>query len=135
VPMPPQLAHWAHAADIAPMPEGLAISIRQLLGRGTELSPRSWRGLVVDLADRPLSYVAPPPPRGTPPEQFLAAVAAERRERDRGRLHREAELRHRLGQHRTRTKICAVPSPRHSSADTSSSRARAGIERHISEAI
>jgi hypothetical protein len=56
---------------------------------------------VVDLADRTLSYVAPPPPRGTPPEQFLAAVAAERRERDRGRLHKEAELRHRLAQRRT----------------------------------
>ena len=100
-PMPPQLAHWAHAADIAPLPEGLAISIRQLLGRGADLSPDAWRSLVVDLADRTLAYVAPAPPLGTPPEQFLAAVAAERRERDRVRLHTEADLRHRLAQRRT----------------------------------
>ena len=100
VPMPPQLARWAHSADIAPLPEALAISIRQLLGRGTDLSPEAWRSLVLDLADRAMTYVAPPPPRGTPPEQFLAAVAAERRERDRGRLQREADLRQRLAQRR-----------------------------------
>ncbi len=100
VTMPPHLAHWAHAADIAPLPQGLAISIRQLLGRGTDLSPDAWRSLVVRLADETMSYVAPPPPPGTSPEHFLAAVAAERRERDRGRLHREAELRHRLAQRR-----------------------------------
>ena len=35
------------SADIAPLPEGLAISIRQLLGRGPDLSPDAWRSLVV----------------------------------------------------------------------------------------
>jgi uncharacterized RDD family membrane protein YckC len=101
VPMPPHLAQWAHAADIAPLPEGLAISIRQFLGRGADLSPDAWRSLVVRLADSTMRYVAPPPPPGTSPEQFLAAVAAERRERDRGRLYRESELRHRLARRRT----------------------------------
>jgi len=51
---------------------------------------------VLNIAQRTMPYVAPPPPRGTPPDAFLAAVQAERRDRDARRLHREAELRHRL---------------------------------------
>jgi hypothetical protein len=40
--------------------------------------------------------VAPAPPAGTPPEAYLAAVVATRRDRDARRLAREAELRRRL---------------------------------------
>jgi uncharacterized RDD family membrane protein YckC len=98
--MPPQLAGWARSADIAPLPEGLAVSIRQLLGRIDTLSPHARDTLLLDIAQRTLQYVAPPPPRGTPPDAFLAAVQAERRDRDSARLHREAELRHRLAQRR-----------------------------------
>ncbi len=96
VQMPPQLSRWAGSADIAPLPEGLAVSIRQLLGRAGTLSPPARHSLVLDLAQRTMQYVAPPPPRDTPPDAFLAAVQAERRERDARRLQREAELRHRL---------------------------------------
>lgn len=96
--MPPQLATWARNADIAPLPEGLAVSIRQLLGRAGTLSPQARHTLVTDIAQRTMQYVAPPPPRGTAPDVFLAAVQAERRERDAARLRREAELRHRLAQ-------------------------------------
>jgi hypothetical protein len=42
------------------------------------------------------AYVAPPPPPGTQPWDFLAAVAAARRERDLARLHRDDALRARL---------------------------------------
>lgn len=98
--MPPQLATWASNADIAPLPEGLAVSIRQLLGRAGTLSPQARHTLVLDIATRTMPYVAPPPPPGTAPDMFLAAVQAERRQRDAHRLRREAELRHRLSQQR-----------------------------------
>lgn len=98
VQMPPQLAHWARNADMAPLPEGLAVSIRQLLGRIDTLSQGARHALVVDIAHRTMGFVAPPPPPGTAPDVFLAAVQAERRQRDAHRLHREAELRHRLSQ-------------------------------------
>lgn len=100
VPMPPQLARWAATADIAPLPEGLAVAIRQLLGRSGSLSPDAHRTLVVDLARRALPYVAPPPPPGTSPEAFLAAVQAERRARDSRRLWHEDVLRRRLAARR-----------------------------------
>jgi uncharacterized RDD family membrane protein YckC len=94
--MPPPLAAWAAAADISPLPDDLAIALRQLLGRADTLSPDARHRLLAEMARRTLAHVAPPPPRGTPPEAFLAAVQAERRERDTRRLQREAELRHRL---------------------------------------
>jgi uncharacterized RDD family membrane protein YckC len=98
VQMPPQLAAWARNADIAPLPEGLAVSIRQLLGRAGTLSPQARHSLVLGIVERTMPYVAPPPPGGTSPDMFLAAVQAERRERDAHRLQREAELRFRLAQ-------------------------------------
>ncbi|MCW2758656.1 MAG: domain containing protein [Nocardioidaceae bacterium] len=100
VAMPPQLAHWAARADISPLPEGLAIAIRQLLGRSDTLAPQARDRLLVDVAQRAVAYVAPPPPTGTPPYAFLAAVQAERRDRDTRRLAQEADLRRRLSRRR-----------------------------------
>lgn len=96
VTMPVPLASWARTADIAPLPEGLAVAIRQLLGRLDTLGPDARQRLLVSTADATLTHVAPPPPAGTPPDAFLAAVQAERRDRDTRRLEREAALRHRL---------------------------------------
>jgi hypothetical protein len=48
------------------------------------------------LAQQVAPYVAPPPPANTPPEVFLAAVIATRRERDQARLGRERAFRERL---------------------------------------
>jgi uncharacterized RDD family membrane protein YckC len=96
VQMPPHLAHWAAHADIAPLPDSLAVALRQLLGRVGTLGPEARQLLVLDLADRVRRHVSPPPPPGTHPEHFLAAVAAERRRRDEHRLWREADLRRRL---------------------------------------
>jgi len=95
-PMPPPLAAWAARADIASLPTGLALAVRQFLSRLPQLDPASRAAIGVDLATRVGPYVAPPPPPGTPPEAFLAAVIASRRERDTARLAREAELRRRL---------------------------------------
>ena len=94
--MPPSLARWAAGADIASMPTGLAVAVRQFLGRAEQISPESRQALGLRLADEARPYVAPPPPEGTAPEAFLAAVVAARRDRDSARLARQAELRHRL---------------------------------------
>ncbi|WP_121256671.1 RDD family protein [Nocardioides ferulae] len=95
-PMPPPLAGWARRADIAPLPPGLALAVRQLLGRAAALDAAARSAVAGRLAGQVAAYVAPPPPPGTPPEAFLAAVIAARRERDTARLAREAELRRRL---------------------------------------
>jgi uncharacterized RDD family membrane protein YckC len=98
VAMPPYLAAWAAGADIAPFPDALAVSMRQLVGRAATLGPAARRHLVEQTVAQAWPLVSPAPPPGTHPEDFLAAVAAERRRRDEQRLWREAEQRWRLTQ-------------------------------------
>ena len=81
-PMPPQLAGWAASADLAALPTGLALAVRQFLGRLPQIDPASRAAIGGRLATAVSEYVAPPPPPGTPPEAFLAAVVAARRDRD-----------------------------------------------------
>ena len=82
VPMPPQLAGWAAGADLGRLPDGLALSVRQFLVRAPGLHPASRIDLGGRLAAETARHVAPLPPVGTPPEEFLAAVIAARRDRD-----------------------------------------------------
>lgn len=96
VAMPPHLAAWAQSADIAALPTHLALGVRQFLGRAPTLTPAAREQLAQRLAAQASAHVAPPPPAGTHPEQFLAAVLAARRERDVARLERERALRQRL---------------------------------------
>jgi uncharacterized RDD family membrane protein YckC len=93
VPMPPRLAAWAASADLGRVPDRLALAVRQFLARATRLHPSSRESLGVSLAQQLSGYVAPMPPPGTHPEEFLAAVLAERRERDLRRLLAEASAR------------------------------------------
>lgn len=95
-PMPPELAAWAQAADIAPLPRPLALGVRQFLGRTGDLTPEARAAVGTDLAAQVFEHVSPPPPPGTPAEAFLAAVTAARRERDLTRMQREQALRERL---------------------------------------
>ena len=95
-PMPYHLTAWARQADMASLPTGLALAIRQFLGRLPAIDPASRDSIGGRLAEEVSRYVAPGPPPGTRPEDFLAAVIASRRERDLARLRREAELRQRL---------------------------------------
>ena len=95
-PMPAELATWARAADVASLPTGLALAVRQFLSRAAALDPVSRATVGTKLAHQVSPYVAPPPPPGTPPETFLAAVVATRRERDEARLGRERAFRERL---------------------------------------
>jgi uncharacterized RDD family membrane protein YckC len=94
--MPPHLAAWAEGADMASLPTGLMLAVRQFLGRLPTIDAHSRSAIGARLADEVLTYVAPNPPVGTPPEDFLAAVIASRRQRDLARLEREAALRDRL---------------------------------------
>jgi uncharacterized RDD family membrane protein YckC len=98
--MPPPLAAWAARADMAALPTGLALAVRQFLGRLPQLDPVSRATIGERLATAVSRYVAPAPPPGTPAEAYLAAVIASRRERDAARLRREAELRRRLAARR-----------------------------------
>ncbi|MEJ7833181.1 MAG: RDD family protein [Nocardioides sp.] len=95
-PMPPHLATWARGADMASLPTGLALAIRQFLGRLPTIDPASRMSIAARLADEVSQYVAPAPPAGTAPEDYIAAVIASRRERDLARLRRESEFRQRL---------------------------------------
>jgi len=94
--MPPTLASWAGAADVATLPSGLTVAVRQFLARAPGLSAQSRHTLGVELLHSTLPYVSPPPPGGHHPEVVLAAVVAERRRRDLDRLWREEQLRARV---------------------------------------
>jgi uncharacterized RDD family membrane protein YckC len=96
VAMPPYLAAWATAADIAPLPDGLALAVRQFLDRAASLNPASRATLGAQLCKQVLGHVAPAPPPGQHPETVLAAVVAERRRRDETRLARDEATRERL---------------------------------------
>ena len=94
--MPPHLATWADRADMASLPTGLMLAVRQFLGRLPTLDPGSRASIGSGLANDVAKYVAPAPPPGTAPEDFLAAVISSRRQRDLARLEREARFRDRL---------------------------------------
>jgi uncharacterized RDD family membrane protein YckC len=94
--MPPTLAHWATTADVATLPSGLTVAVRQFLSRAPGLSPQSRHTLGIELLHSTMPYVSPPPPGGHHPEVVLAAVVAERRRRDVERLWREEQLRARV---------------------------------------
>jgi uncharacterized RDD family membrane protein YckC len=88
--MPPELATWAHHADIRRLPDGVALAARQFLGRAAGLNLTSRVRLGTELAAQIEAFVAPGPPQGTHPERFLAAVLAERRDREFAHASRQA---------------------------------------------
>ncbi|WP_432486820.1 RDD family protein [Kineococcus sp. SYSU DK018] len=100
-PMPPELAGWARQADIGRLPDGTVVAARQFLARAASLHAGSRGALGASLAGALLPHVAPPPPAGTDPERFLAAVLVERRDRELARMQararRTAELERSIG--------------------------------------
>jgi len=87
---PPHLAAWARQADVARLPDGLALTVRQFLHRAPRLHPASRVDLGTRLTAEVGRYVQPGPPPWTHPEDFLAAVLAERRRREVEALARAA---------------------------------------------
>ena len=112
VPMPPELAGWAQHADLGRVPDGLALSVRQFLGRAPGLHPASRQGLGTQLATEVSRHVAPSPPGTVHPERYLAAVLAERRRRDLERLQREQRARAARAQRRAGASVLAATSTR-----------------------
>jgi uncharacterized RDD family membrane protein YckC len=94
--MPPALARWAGSADIGQAPVGLTLAVRQYLARVPTIDSASRQRIGAMLADRMSPHVAPAPPPGTSPWEFLAAVTAARRDRDLARLQRDDGFRARL---------------------------------------
>ena len=93
VAMPPELAGWAAGVDLGRIPDGLALAARSFLERAGGLNPGSRTRLGIQLAEGLARHVAPPPPAGTYPERFIAAVLAERRRRSLDRLYEQARQR------------------------------------------
>jgi len=108
--MPAHLAGWARTADIRRLPDGLALAVRQFLVRTGTLHPASRIQLGTDLATEVGRYVAPLPPLGTHPEYFLAAVVAERRDRELA-VARRAEARAATDSSRLQRLPHAIPDP------------------------
>ena len=80
--MPPELAQWAAGTDLRVLPGNLSLTARTFLQRASSLMPASRHQLGLELASQVQEYVSPPPPAGTHPERFLAAVLTERRNRE-----------------------------------------------------
>ena len=96
--MPPELTEWAAGTDLRALPGDLSLTARTFLQRASSLMPASRHQLGLELASQVQEYVSPPPPAGTHPERFLAAVLTERRNRElvlesRDRRLEEDELR------------------------------------------
>ena len=89
--VPASLRDWVPGADVGRLPLTLMQDIRSFLPRAATINPESRRQLSRDLLRRTLPHVAPAPPPGTDPEEFLAAVVAERSRRDEVRLRRAQE--------------------------------------------
>ena len=96
VPMPPHLAAWAQPADIARIPDPLAMAVRSFLPAAFSMTPSAREQMGRQLLEEVMLHVSPPAPPGNHPEYVLAAVVAERRRRDGERLARDAALRARL---------------------------------------
>lgn len=80
--MPPHLAHWASSADIARLPDSLALTGRLFIGRAASMRPEARERIGNQIAAQVGQYVSPPPPAGTHPEYFLMAVLTARRDRE-----------------------------------------------------
>jgi uncharacterized RDD family membrane protein YckC len=80
VAMPPPLAGWAASLDLSAVDDGLAMRIRQFLGRANQLTPEARANLEHQLASEVVAKIGPPPPH-TPVWALLSAVLAERRRR------------------------------------------------------
>jgi uncharacterized RDD family membrane protein YckC len=78
--MPPALAGWAASLDLSAVDDGLALRLRQFLGRASQLTPAALATIEHQLTTDVTSRVGPPPP-GTPGWAIITAVLAERRRR------------------------------------------------------
>jgi uncharacterized RDD family membrane protein YckC len=88
--LPMELDGWVRVTDIRPLPDGLALRVRQFLARAPQFPPPVRYRLGLRLAAQVELFVAPAPPMGTYPEPYLAAVLFERRRREQAAHDRTA---------------------------------------------
>lgn len=96
--VPPHLRSWVALADIGRIPDGSARRAVQFMRQAGRMAPASRIGMAASLATEIAEHVAPAPPPGTYPEDYLAAVLAERREREMKRLVKARERSNRTGE-------------------------------------
>jgi uncharacterized RDD family membrane protein YckC len=84
--VPPMLLGWAQALEISRLDDHTAEQAASYLRRVWELTPVAREEFGMRIASEVAARVTPPPPPGTPPWAFLAAVLAVRRERSMARL-------------------------------------------------
>jgi uncharacterized RDD family membrane protein YckC len=84
--VPQGLKVWAAAADIGRIPDAPARRATQFLRQAGRMAPLSRSEMAASIATELSAHVAPPPPPGTGPDDYLAAVVAERRNRELTRL-------------------------------------------------
>ncbi|KFF59566.1 hypothetical protein JF66_10370 [Cryobacterium sp. MLB-32] len=92
--IPGPLAEWSKTVDIARLPDALARRVAQFLRQSDRLTPATRQRLAASLAAEALPFVSPIPT--APPEPFLQAVAAVRRDREYAALLLEQERLTRL---------------------------------------
>ncbi|MEV6441803.1 RDD family protein [Amycolatopsis sp. NPDC051716] len=97
VAMPPGLEGWAAQLDLTRLPDDLALASRQFLARFRELRPEASHALGWGLAQQMGNALGTPVPPEVPPWAFLAAVLAERRNRDHARAFQAYAAQNRPG--------------------------------------
>jgi uncharacterized RDD family membrane protein YckC len=88
--MPPQLAWWAGSLQLSGLRSEQVDIARQFLSRASQLEPALRDQMAYRIAHEVVTQIAPPPPRGAPPQFVLAAVLAERHRRELLRLQQSA---------------------------------------------
>jgi len=84
--VPPHLQSWAAAADIGRIPDAKGRRAAQFIRQAARMAPLSRANMAAAVAAELSAHVAPAPPPGTSPDDYLAAVVAERRSREFTRL-------------------------------------------------
>jgi uncharacterized RDD family membrane protein YckC len=84
--MPPALAAWASGLDLSGVGDELALRVRQFLARAHEFDPSARESIGAGLVAELVARTSAPPPAGVPGWAYLAAVLAERRNRELSRV-------------------------------------------------
>lgn len=90
--MPERLRGWARDADISAIPAPLVRRMHLFLSSAPRMRPDARLQRAVELATELNPRIAPAPPVGTHPEEFLAAVTAEHRDRELARMGRNSAI-------------------------------------------
>ncbi|MFE6722185.1 RDD family protein [Streptomyces albidoflavus] len=79
----PWLAQEVNGLDLSSVPDSLWLAVRQYLGRARQLDAQVAAAMAGRLAEELAARTGVPVPAGVPAGSYLAAVAYERRERER----------------------------------------------------